>query len=329
MQPFRYHRAVSLQDAVAIASTRPAASVIAGGTDLLQLWKAGLTQPEWVVDITQLPLANIELRGTELALGALVTLSAAAEHPLVLECCPLIAQALLASASPQLRNLATLGGNLLQRTRCNYFRHAALPCNKREPGSGCAALEGEHRSHAIFGTSSQCIATHASDLAVALVAADARLRLYGPRGERMIAATELWLQPGAQPQLEHCLAPGELITEILVPAAPVARRSHYLKITDRAAFEFAVVAVAVSIDVENDTVIAARIAAGGVGTVPWRLAECETLLTGQPMTPGTLQCAADAAVVHATARVQNGFKTTLLPRAVLRALQTVTTCEAL
>jgi xanthine dehydrogenase YagS FAD-binding subunit len=328
MAPFQYHRATSLQDAVTVTSAQPTAAIIAGGSDLLQLWKAGLTQPALIVDITHLPLTHIELRGNELALGALVTLSAALDHPLLLERCPAIAQALLASASPQLRNLATLGGNLLQRTRCNYFRHRALPCNKREPGSGCGALQGEHRNHAIFGTSPQCIATHASDLAVALVAANARLHLYGPAGERTLAASELWRQPGAQPQRDHALAAGELITEIIVPDAPATRRSHYLKVTDRAAFEFAVVTVAAGLAVENNIVRAAQIAAGGVGTVPWRLPTCEALLIDQRVTDSMLARAAEAATTHAAPLAHNGFKIPLLQRALLRALQTVLAHEA-
>jgi xanthine dehydrogenase YagS FAD-binding subunit len=323
MQPFQFHRAASLQDAVRTASSQPTAAFIAGGSDLLPLWKADVAHPTMIIDITQLPLALVELRGSDLALGALVTMSTAASHPLLLERCPAIVQALLASASPQVRNLATLGGNLLQRTRCSYFRHRALPCNKREPGSGCGALQGEHRQHAIFGTSNHCIAAHASDLAVALLVADARLRLYGPAGERHIHVSELLLPPAAQPHRDHTLEPGELITEILVPEAPWTRRSHYLKMRDRAAFEFALMSVAVGLGIEDGVVRSARIAAGGVGTVPWRLGACESLLIGQPAASDSLARAAQAAAEHAAPLTHNAFKATLLQRATLRALHTV------
>jgi len=323
MQPFEYHRASSLQDAVAMATARPQATYIAGGSDLLPLWKAGVARPRLVIDITHLPLSHIELRGTELALGALATLSTAADHPLLLEHCPAVAQALQVSAAPQIRNLATLGGNLLQRTRCSYFRHATLPCNRREPGSGCGAADGEHRQHAIFGTSEHCIATHASDLAVALLAADARVRLQGSAGERCIALSELWPLPAAQPQRDHALVAGELITEILVPDTPWARRSHYLKVRDRAAFEFALVSVAVGLGIQDEIVSAARVTAGGVGTVPWRLHACEAALLGQRVTARVLERAASAAADDAVPRAHNAFKPTLLQRAVLRALQSV------
>ena len=324
MQPFRYRRADSLQDAVALAAATPHAQFIAGGSDLLPLWKTGVTSPTLVIDITRLPLTHVERRNGELALGALLTLSAAADHPWVLEHCPAIVQALLASAAPQIRNLATLGGNLLQRTRCNYFRHVELPCNKRAPGSGCGALQGEHRPHAIFGTSAQCIATHASDLAVALLMADARVRICGPAAERCIALADLWPLPGMQPQRDHTLTQGELITEILLPEVTWTRHSHYLMVRDRAAFEFALVSVAAGLAIEDSVVRAARITAGGVGTVPWKLTACEATLLGQRATPAMLERAAAAAAEHATALPANAFKPALLQRAVLRALQTVT-----
>jgi xanthine dehydrogenase YagS FAD-binding subunit len=234
MMPFTYHRALDTADALARAARHPDAAFIAGGTELLQLWKSGISTPGVVIDISRLGPDTIEVRDGSLVIGALAHLSDVADHPLVRGGCPAISEALLAGASPQVRNAATIGGNLLQRTRCVYFRSGTLPCNKRQPGSGCGARDGENRLHAIFGASAHCAATHPSDLAVALVAMDAIVRLRGPGGERALAVEDFFLLPGDQPQRETALAPGELLVGVEVPVGARARRSRYLKVRDRA-----------------------------------------------------------------------------------------------
>jgi xanthine dehydrogenase YagS FAD-binding subunit len=245
-------------------------------------------------------------------------------HPAVRQRWPVLSQALLASASPQVRNMATMGGNLLQRTRCGYFRDTGFACNKREPGSGCPAINGENRMMAILGGSDHCIATHASDFAVALVALDASVELQGANGARRnVPVREFHRLPGDTPHIETVLAPGELITAIVVQDTPAARRSHYLKVRDRASFEFAVVAVAAGLQLENGTISDVRLAAGGVGTKPWHLPEVEATLRGKTLTPQLLREAALTAGQGAHTYRQNAFKLTLLRRSVLRALQTV------
>src|SRR6266851_2155144 len=297
MQPFTYRRASDENDAVAMATAQPGAAFVAGGTDFMQLWKAGV--------------------------GALARMSDVADHALVRDEFPVIAEALLASASPQVRNVATIGGNLLQRTRCAYFRGAALPCNKRLPGSGCGALEGENRLHAIFGASDPCAATHPSDLAVALVALGATIRLRGGGGERVLPVEDFYRLPGEHPERETVLGDGELIVEIEVPRSAAAGRSHYLKVRDRASFEFAVVSAAVAVDVEDGLIRAAQIAAGGVGTKPWRLQACEASLAGARLDEAAFRQAAELAATGARPLSGNGFKIALLKRTVLRALKDV------
>jgi xanthine dehydrogenase YagS FAD-binding subunit len=322
MRPFAYLR-VSDEAAAVRAAAEPGAAFIAGGTDLVQLWRAGAVAPDRVIDISRLPLDAIERRGGVLALGALSRMSDIADHPLVRSHCPAIVDALLASASPQVRNVATIGGNLLQRTRCSYFRGTAFPCNKRRPGSGCGAHAGENRLHAIFGASDQCVATHASDVAVALVALDARARIRGRNGERMLRIEELFLLPGDRPERETSLAAGELIAAIEVPITPWARRSGYLKVRDRASFEFALVSAAAALEIEDGLIRTARIAAGGVGTKPWRLTACEAALVGAPPSEATFRAAAACAADGARPLSGNGFKLELLRRCVLRALSEV------
>jgi xanthine dehydrogenase YagS FAD-binding subunit len=275
MRPFAYRRAANARDALEAAATLPDTAFVAGGTDFMQLWKADISTPDLVIDISRLPLGTIKSREDGVTIGALARMSDVADDALIRSRFPAIAEALLASASPQLRNMATIGGNLLQRTRCAYFRGAALPCNKRRPGAGCGALQGENRLHAIFGASEHCAATHASDLAVALVALDACVRLRGRGGERTLLLEDFFLLPEDDPERETALAPGELIVEIEVPGNAWARRSRYLKVRDRASFEFAVVSAAVALQIENGIVQTARVAAGGVGTKPWRLRACE------------------------------------------------------
>lgn len=322
MQPFEYVRATSAEAAIAGAAGVEDAAFIAGGTDLMQLMKEGAAAPRRLIDVNPLPCAEIALGPEVLRLGALARMADVADHPSVRERFPVIAQALLASASPQVRNMATIGGNLLQRTRCTYFRDPAMPCNKRAPGTGCSALEGDNRRHAILGGSAHCVATHPSDLAVALVALEAVVVAQGPGGERRIGLCEFYRLPGDAPERDTVLEPGELIVAIEVPACAAARRSHYLKIRDRASFEFALVSVAVGLDIGDGVIHDARLAAGGVGTKPWRLRTAEEALNGHPAGLDSYRAAAEHALEGAVPLAMNGFKVELLRRAVCRALAT-------
>jgi xanthine dehydrogenase YagS FAD-binding subunit len=315
MRPFELTAPTTVADAIAGAGT-----FLAGGTTLVDLMKLNVLTPQHVADINQLPLRGIET-GDGLRIGALVRMSDVAAHPGVY---PMISRALLLSASQQLRNMASIGGNLLQRTRCGYFRDVAMPCNRREPGSGCAAIEGANRMHAILGTSDACVATHASDLAVALVALDARVRLVGPLGERTIALADLYRQPGDTPQIEHDLAEGELIAEVQVPRLDWAQRSTYVKVRDRQSYEFALCSVALAVDIRDGHILDARVAAGGVGTVPWRLPSVERELRGAPVTEAGFEAAASVAADGARPLSDNGFKTSLLKRTIVRALLELT-----
>ncbi|WP_293900226.1 xanthine dehydrogenase family protein subunit M [Phenylobacterium sp.] len=320
---FSYARPADVAGALA-QGARPGAAFLAGGTDLIQLWKAGLAAHAELVDISRLPLAGIDLADGELAIGALARLSDVALHPRVMAEHPLIAQAIAATASGQVRNMATVGGNLLQRTRCAYFRTQGMACNKREPGSGCGAAAGETRQAALFGASAACVATHASDLAVALTALRAELTILGPDGERRIALPDLYRLPGQTPQIDTTLAPGELIAAVQVRrAAGLAARSTYLKVRDRASFEFAVVSVAAALRLEDGAVVEARLAAGGVAPLPWRLAGAEAALIGRAPDARAFAEAAGLAVEGAQPLADNGFKVELLRRAVIRALETV------
>jgi xanthine dehydrogenase YagS FAD-binding subunit len=320
--PFAYVRAADQQDALRLAA-QPGAAFIAGGTDFLQLWKMGLAAPSHVVDIAGLALDRIEVHDDRLAIGALARLADAAGHPSIRRELPGLAQALLASASPQVRNMATVGGNLMQRTRCFYFRGTGFACNKRAPGSGCSAIEGENRQHAILGASSACAATHPSDLAVALVALGASLRLQGPSGERAVAVEDFFLLPGDAPERETALAPGELIAAIDVPRPAAALRSAYLKLRDRASFEFAVVSAGVAARLGDGRIETIRLAAGGVGTRPWRLRACEAALVGARLDDTALRAAASLAAEGARPLSNNGFKVELLQRTVHRLLSDV------
>jgi xanthine dehydrogenase YagS FAD-binding subunit len=320
MRPFAYARATTTRDALDLAAARPGAAFIAGGTDLVPLWKDALCAPPAVIDISRLPLDAIDPHDGGIAIGALARMADVADHPAVRQDYPLLAEALLASASPQLRNAATLGGNLLQRTRCAYFRDAGFACNKRSAGAGCAALGGDDRRHAIFGASARCAATHASDLAVALIALDATIELHGPRGGRAIALEDLFVVPGDTPERETTLAPGELIVAIRVPGAGRARRSRFLKVRDRAAFDFALVSVAAVLELEAGRVREARLVAGGVGTTPWRLRASEQTLAGAPAGAPSFAAAAARATDGARPLGHNGFKLELLRRSVRRVL---------
>ena len=320
MPQVAYHRAASEGAALALAANHPDAAFIAGGTDLLQLFKQGPATPPRLIDISCLPLDRIEAQADAIRIGALARLADVAGHPEIRRSHPALAQAIEASASPQVRNLATVGGNLLQRTRCAYFRSPDLPCNKRQPGSGCAARTGENRLHAIFGASPSCAATHASDLAVALLALEATVHVrHHRRAARVLPIAELFRLPGDTPQRDSTLEAGELIVAVEVPAA--ARRSCYLKVRDRASFEFAVVSVAVALEIVDGVIRSARLAAGGVGTVPWRLAASERALAGVRAEPRAFEAAATHAADGAAPLSQNGFKIELLRRTVNRALE--------
>jgi xanthine dehydrogenase YagS FAD-binding subunit len=326
VRPLSYARAHDAGTAIALVADHPDGAFLAGGTTEVDLARLNVAQPGLLVDINHLPLDRVEeLPSGVLRIGALARMSEVAREGYVLERFPVIAQALLLGASAQLRNMASMGGNLCQRVRCGYFRDVASPCNKRIPGSGCAALDGFHRGHAILGTSTHCFATHPSDLAVALVALDAVVRTRGPGGERAIGIDDFFLLPGDTPDREHPLEHGELITAIDVPPAPVAVRSAYLKFRDRESYEFALVSVAAAISVEDGTVTGVRLALGGVGTKPWRARQAEARLLGSPATAASFAEAAAAELAQATPRSQNAFKVELAQRAIIRALTTLTT----
>lgn len=324
MKPFAYTRAAESATAIRSVADVPEAKFIAGGTNLVDLMKLNVEQPGRLVDINRLPLATIADTREGLRLGALAKNSDTANHPLVRERFPLLAEAILSGASPQLRNAATNGGNLLQRTRCYYFYDTRLPCNKRTPGSGCAALEGYNRDHAILGASAQCIATHPSDLCVALAALEAIVEVEGPAGARRIPFAEFHRLPGDTPQADTTLRHGELITGIVVPAAAqaFAAHSHYLKIRDRSSYAFALVSVAAALALDEQGAIRqARIALGGVAHKPWRVPEAEAQLAGAKPGDETYRAAARTILRGAQPREHNAFKVALAERAVVRALQ--------
>ncbi|MEV0614754.1 xanthine dehydrogenase family protein subunit M [Nonomuraea sp. NPDC050404] len=315
MRPFTYTAARTVDEALGHPAT-----YLAGGTTLVDLMKLEVLTPEHVVDITALPLRGVRADARGLTIGAMERMSDVAGHDLVAGPYPLLAEALRQSASPQIRNMATIGGNLLQRTRCGYFRDPLTPCNKREPGSGCPAVQGHNRGHAILGTSEACVATHASDLAVALTALDAGLTLRGAGGTRTVRLADFYRLPGGTPHLENGLRPGELVTAVTVPALPWARRSAYVKVRDRQSYEFALVSAAVAVNVTGGVIRAARVAAGGVGTRPWRLPSVERELEGRPMNQATFEAAVRHAADGARPLAHNRFKAALLRRTIVRAL---------
>jgi xanthine dehydrogenase YagS FAD-binding subunit len=323
MESFAFARPNDLAGVLA-AIADPGAMPIAGGTELFNWMKEGIVAPRRLIDINRLPgLDVIEARPDGLRIGALARMSDVANHDAVRRDYPVIAESLIKSASPQLRNMASLGGNLMQRTRCPYFRaEVDLPCNKRRPGSGCAALEGEDRALAVFGWSDACIATHPSDVAVAFAALDANVEVSSAGGTRAIPLGQFYRLPGDAPERETNLEPGELIVAIVVPASPSARRSHYLKLRERASYEFALVSAAVAIDLDGERIREARIALGGVAPMPWRLRAAEERLRGASLETAALRVAIDAGFVDARPRKHNGFKVELAKRAVVRALQT-------
>src|SRR5256886_4188628 len=327
MNPFTYSRTNDAQQAVAEISAKPEAKFLGGGTNLIDLMKMGVETPDALIDINRLPLAQIEELpgGKGVRIGAMVRNSEVAEHPLIAEHFPVLSEALLAGASPQLRNMATVGGNLMQRTRCYYFYDPAFPaCNKRKPGSGCGAIDGYNRIHAILGQSDQCIATHPSDMCVALAALDAVVRVRGPNGERQIAFSDFHRLPGNTPERDTNLRPDELIIAVDLPAMPFAARSHYLKLRDRASYAFALVSVGAVLDLSsNNKINAARVALGGVAHKPWRANAAEKTLIGQEANENTFRAAAEAELAPAKGYKYNSFKIELAKRAIVRALSTV------
>ncbi len=321
MNSFRYERANDAASAVALLAKTPTGAFLGGGTNLVDLMKLGVAQPDLLIDVARLPYNTVEeLADGGLRIGAAVRNSELAAHPLIRTRYPMLTQALLAGASGQLRNLATTGGNLLQRTRCVYFQDVSKPCNKRVPGSGCPAREGYHRNLAILGASEACIATHPSDMAVAMVAMDAIVRILGPEGERAIPLTAFHRLPGDEPQRDTVLAHGELITAIDLPALPFATRSHYRKVRDRASYAFALVSVAAAIDVADGIVRDARIAFGGVAHRPWRATKAEDVLRGSAATEDIFRRAADAELAEARPLRENAFKVPLLRNVLVRTL---------
>jgi xanthine dehydrogenase YagS FAD-binding subunit len=322
MNSFEYKRAEQEQTAIDAIIGGKDAKFLAGGTNLIDLMKNGVQTPSRLVDINRVPLTNIDaIPGGGLRLGALARNSDTANHPLVRKNYPLLSQAILSGASAQLRNLATNGGNLLQRTRCPYFMDPAFSkCNKRSPGSGCGAREGIHRRHAIFGASEQCIAVHPSDMAVALAALGASIRVRGQKGERMIPIADFHRLPGTTPQMDTNLQPDELILSIDLPQSPYAAHSHYLKIRDRASYDFALVSVAAAMEIQSGLIKSARIALGGVAHKPWRSEKAEALLAGKAGNAAAFEAAATEALNGAQPLEQNAYKVELAKRAIVRAL---------
>lgn len=332
MQPFQFSRTGDLQSAYSAHGAAEASDTaqsrsqyLAGGTTLLDLMKLGVMRPDRVVDINELERTNagrIEFGGNRLRLGALTRMSTVADHPDVRRDFPVIAQSLQLAASAQIRNMASLGGNVLQRTRCTYFRDTSYSnCNKRNPGSGCAALDGINRPHAVLGTSERCIATYPGDFAQALIALDAHVEVAGSNGAREFPFAKLHRQPGQTPHLETTLAPDELITAFRIARAPFTRRSLFLKVRDRQSYEFALASAAVALDLDGDTVKQVRIALGGVATVPWRAHEAEASLINQRLDETATRRAADLAFADARPREHNAFKVELGKRTLIRALR--------
>lgn len=322
---FEYVRAGDVGEAVTLVAGDPGATFLAGGTTHLDLLlKDTVIASSRLVDITRLPLRGVTRAGDMLRIGAMTTMEELAADATVAERLPLVREALLASASTQLRNMATIGGNLLQRTRCRYFRDRNVPaCNKRAPGSGCAAVAYGARMHAILGASEHCIALHASDLCVALVALDAVVRAQGPAGERSIPLTDFYVLPGSHPEVENVLEHGELITHVDVPLLPPGARSGYLKVRDRASYEFALASAAAALVLDGGTITFARLALGGVGTIPWRAREAETVLADAPADAATFRAAAEAAIRDPFTVRGTAFKVELAKRTVVRILEMV------
>ncbi|GAB3527987.1 xanthine dehydrogenase family protein subunit M [Pontibacter brevis] len=322
MKQFQYMRPARQKAATDAVAKDPYAFFIAGGTNLIDLMKREVIQPAKLVDINLLPLKKIEQRKGSVRIGALASNRAVAEDRLIITKFPLLSQALVSGASAQLRNMATVGGNMMQRTRCYYFYDTALPCNKREPGTGCGALEGINDQHAIFGFSEKCIAVHPSDMSVALAALDASVLLSGPKGDRRIPFVDFHRLPGDHPEVDTNLMRGELIVAVDIHESPYTQNVHYLKVRERASYAFALVSVAAALDIQDNTIQSARLAMGGVAHKPWRLFDAEKALAGKPVSEESFRQAAEVAMQGAKAFEHNAYKLKLAPNAMVQALKT-------
>jgi len=321
MIQFQFERASAVKTAVNALANNANAKFIAGGTNLVDLMKRNVMSPTKLVDINAIPLKNIQQQNGKIIIGALALNSQVADDELIIEKHPLLAMALNAGASAQIRNMATVGGNMMQRTRCPYFYDTALPCNKRQPGSGCGALEGANRMHAIFGASKDCIAVHPSDMCVALVALDAVVVVAGPKGERRIPFEEFHRLPGNQPERDNTLQANELIISVEIPDNSFNKNTHYFKVRDRASYAFALVSVAAALNMDGKVIKEARLAMGGVAHKPWRLKDAEKSLVGKPATEETFRQAAEIAMHGAKAYKHNAFKLKLGPNVIVEALK--------
>lgn len=320
MKQFQYIRSVNQKAAITAITQEPTAKFIAGGTNLLDLMKRHVMTPERLVDINKLPLRDIKEENRILRIGALALNSAVADLPTVVKKYPLLSEALNAGASAQLRNMATVGGNLMQRTRCPYFYDTTTPCNKREPGTGCSALKGFNRMHAIFGATEHCIAVNPSDMNVALAALDASVHVSGPKGDRIIQMQDFHRLPGDQPEKDTILEKNELITAVSIPASQLTH-NHYLKVRDRSSYAFALVSVAAGLELDGKNIRQARLAMGGVAHKPWRLKEAEQSLTGKQISIEAFQQAAEIAMRGAKGYGDNDFKLKLAPNTIVEALK--------
>lgn len=324
MREFGYERVFDIPGAVALLGASPDARFLGGGTNLVDLMKAGVERPALLIDVTELPLDAVEFTQDGLRIGATVTNSDLAAHPEVRRHYPALTQAVLAGASGQLRNMATVGGNLLQRTRCGYFTDLSKPCNKRSPGSGCPALTGEHHNHAILGGSKHCVATHPSDMAVALAAFDAVISYETADGPGELPMTEFYLPVGDTPHVETALPPGALITGVTLPSAPVATHSRYRKVRERASYAFAIASIAAALEVQDGVVRGVRLAFGAVASRPWRARAAEQVLIGGQANAAAYAAAADAELAAAEALPENGYKVTLMRNLVVAVLTELT-----
>jgi len=328
MNNFQYSRVSSQAAAIAEVAKNPSAKFVAGGTNLIDLMKYGVMAPDKLIDINHTGAASIKKETGTLHIGATVTNSVAAENADVLKYQPLLSQAMLMGASPQLRNKATMGGNLLQRTRCAYFYDISAPCNKREPGSGCSAIEGYNRMHAIFGASEACIAVNPSDMNVALVALDAVIMVSGPKGSRKIPMADFHRLPGSHPELDSTLDRKEIITGIVIPDNKLAGHTTYLKVRDRTSYAFALISVAVALEMEGNTIKDIRLAMGGVAHKPWRLTAAEQMLKGKTASVDNFRMAAELAMKGAKAYEHNAFKLKMAPNTMIQALKTASGIKA-
>ena len=318
---FEYSRVSSVKAAIDVLAKNPTGGFIAGGTNLVDLMKKGVTAPTRLIDINNLPLRQIEETGTGLTIGALALNSDVSENEIVKMNYPLLALALKAGASPQLRNMATIGGNMMQRTRCSYFYDTTMPCNKRQPGSGCGALQGYNRMHAIFGASDKCIAVHPSDMCVALAALNATVTVSGPKGDRKILFTDFHRLPGDDPSKDNTLSKGELITGITISKNAFSKNVYYLKIRDRSSYAFALVSVAAALELKDNIIKNVRLAMGGVAHKPWRLTEAEKFLINKPASEQSFTQAATIAMKNAKGYGHNNFKLKLGAAAIVEALK--------